>query len=188
MTGFWPFIRKSITRRFMAMMLLFLSLMIAGAGIVQYLNYSAFNEYQTAIHTAKQKQDLVAEIAEHTNQIFFRARGYYAFLNPYEYNELFLEKKKLEQALEAFKKLPLNQEEQTLVDSVESFFTNFFTNVFPTFSSYAKTGDYESLRKASSSGVNQEVNNLLQYAVRYQEEHDELLYMGSRQENADLQR
>ncbi|MFS0918930.1 ATP-binding protein [Brevibacillus sp. 179-C 1.1 NHS] len=176
MTGFWPFIRKSITRRFMAMMLLFLSLMIAGAGIVQYLNNSAFNEYQTAIHTAKQKQDLVAEIAEHTNQIFFRARGYYAFLNPYEYNELFLEKEKLEQALEAFKKLPLNQEEQTLVASVESFFTNFFTKVFPTFSSYAKTGDYESLRKASSSGVNQEVNNLLQYAVRYQEEHDELLY------------
>ncbi|WJQ80857.1 ATP-binding protein [Brevibacillus brevis] len=176
MTGFWAFIRKSITRRFMAMMLLFLTLMIAGAGIIHYLNNSAFTEYQTAIHTAKQKQDLVAEIAEHTNQIFFRARGYYAFLSPYEYNELFLEKKKLEQAVEAFKKLPLNQEEQKLVASVESFFTNFFANGFPTFSSYAKNGDYESLRKASSSGVNQEVNNLLTYAVRYQEEHDQLLY------------
>ncbi|ASJ55840.1 histidine kinase [Brevibacillus formosus] len=176
MTGLWAIIRKSITRRFMAMMLLFLSLMIAGAGIVHYLNNSAFTEYQTAIHTAKQKQDLVAEIAEHTNQIFFRARGYYAFLSPYEYNELFLEKKKLEQAVEAFRKLPLNQEEQRLVASVESFFTNFFANGFPTFSSYAKNGDYESLRKASSSGVNQEVNNLLTYAVRYQEEHDELLY------------
>lgn len=176
MTGLWAIIRKSITRRFMAMMLLFLSLMIAGAGIIHYLNNSAFTEYQTAIHTAKQKQDLVAEIAEHTNQIFFRARGYYAFLSPYEYNELFLEKKKLEQAVEAFKKLPLNQEEQRLVASVESFFTNFFANGFPTFSSYAKNGDYESLRKASSSGVNQEVNNLLTYAVRYQEEHDQLLY------------
>lgn len=176
MTGLWAIIRKSITRRFMAMMLLFLSLMIAGAGIIHYFNNSAFTEYQTAIHTAKQKQDLVAEIAEHTNQIFFRARGYYAFLSPYEYNELFLEKKKLEQAVEAFKKLPLNQEEQRLVASVESFFTNFFANGFPTFSSYAKNGDYESLRKASSSGVNQEVNNLLTYAVRYQEEHDQLLY------------
>ncbi|MGK5511280.1 ATP-binding protein [Brevibacillus formosus] len=176
MTGLWAIIRKSITRRFMAMMLLFLTLMIAGAGIIHYLNNSAFTEYQTAIHTAKQKQDLVAEIAEHTNQIFFRARGYYAFLSPYEYNELFLEKKKLEQAVEAFKKLPLNQEEQKLVASVESFFTNFFANGFPTFSSYAKNGDYETLRKASSSGVNQEVNNLLTYAVRYQEEHDQLLY------------
>ncbi|MGF9906020.1 ATP-binding protein [Brevibacillus porteri] len=176
MTGFWPFIRKSITRRFMAMMLLFLSLLIAGAGVVQYLNNSAFTEYQTAVNTAKQKHDLVREIAEHTNQIFFRARGYYAFLSPYEYNELFLEKKKLEQALEAFKKLPLNQEEQVLVASIESFFTNFFTNVFPTFSNHAKNGDYESLRKISSSGVNQEVNNLLKIAVRYQEEHEQILY------------
>ncbi|WP_429840668.1 ATP-binding protein [Brevibacillus sp. FIR094] len=176
MTGFWAFFRKSITRRFMAMMLLFLSLMIVGAGIVQYRNNSAFTEYQTAIQAAKQKQDLVREISEHTNQIFFRARGYYAFLNPYEYNELFLEKEKLEQALEALKKLPLNQEEQALVASIESFFTNFFANVFPTTSNYAKTGDYESLRKISSSGLNQSVNNLLHYAVRYEDEHEQLLY------------
>ncbi|MFC8683902.1 ATP-binding protein [Brevibacillus porteri] len=172
----WSIIRKSITRRFMAMMLLFLSLMIVGAGIVQYRNYSAFTEYQTAIQAAKQKQDLVREISEHTNQIFFRARGYYAFLNPYEYNELFLEKEKLEQALEALKKLPLNQEEQALVASIESFFTNFFANVFPTASNYAKTGDYEALRKFSSSGLNQSVNNLLHYAVRYEDEHEQLLY------------
>lgn len=176
MTGFWAFIRKSITRRFMAMMLLFLSLLIAGAGIVQYLNSNALNHYQTEIYNTKEKQNLVADIAEHTNQIFFRARGYYAFLSPSEYNELFLEKKKLEQSLDNFKKLPLNDEEQALVASIESFFTNFFSNVFPTFSSYAKNGDFESLRKASASGVNQEVNNLLTYAGRYQEQHDQLLY------------
>ncbi|MED2085175.1 ATP-binding protein [Brevibacillus formosus] len=176
MTGFLAFIRKSITRRFIAMMLLFLSLLIAGAGIVQDLNSNALTHYQTEIYNTKEKQNLVAAIAEHTNQIFFRARGYYAFLSPSEYNELFLEKKKLEQALDEFKKLPLNDEEKSLVASIESFFTNFFTNVFPTFSSYAKNGDFESLRKASASGVNQEVNNLLKYAGRYQEEHDQLIY------------
>ncbi|MGG4440482.1 ATP-binding protein [Brevibacillus fortis] len=175
MTG-WSIIRKSITRRFIAMMLLFLSLLIAGAGIVQYLNHSALTEYQTALQTTTQKQDLVREISEHTSQIFFRARGYYAFLNPNEYNELFIEKEKLEQALESLKKLPLNQEEQVRVASIESFFTNFFTNVFPTASNYAKTGDYESLRKFSSSGLTQAVNNLLQYAVRYEDEHEQVLY------------
>lgn len=34
--------RKSITRRFMSMMLIFLFLLIAGASIVLYMNYSAF--------------------------------------------------------------------------------------------------------------------------------------------------
>lgn len=181
-------LRKSITRRFTAMMLLFLSLIIAGAAIVLSLNYKAFTEYQTTLQASKQKQDLIVEIKEHTNQIIFRARGYYAFLSPFEYNELFIEKQKLEQSISAFKKLPLTSEEQNLVTSIENFFNNFFTNVFPTASKYAQTGDYEALRKFSSSGLNQEVNNLIFYATKYSKESENMLMQENRLLFEDLTR
>ncbi|MGG1660816.1 ATP-binding protein [Brevibacillus sp. NRS-1366] len=181
-------LRKSITRRYTAMMLLFLSLVIAGAAIVLSMNYSAFSEYQSAVKASKQKQELIVQIKEHTNQIIFRARGYYAFLSPFEYNELFIEKQKLEQSLLSFKKLPLTNEELNLVTSIESFFNNFFTNVFPTASNYAKTGDYEALRKFSSSGLNQEVNNLINYASKYSQESEALLMQENRLLFEDLTR
>ncbi|MFP3390443.1 ATP-binding protein [Brevibacillus sp. SIMBA_040] len=181
-------LRKSITRRYTAMMLLFLSLVIAGAAIVLSLNYKAFSEYQTTLKESRQKQDLIVEIKEHTNQIIFRARGYYAFLSPFEYNELFNEKQKLEQSLHAFKKLPLSSEEQNLVTSIENFFNNFFTNVFPTASKYAQTGDYEALRKFSSSGLNQEVNNLIFYATKYSKESENTLIQENRLLFEDLTR
>lgn len=182
------FRNKSITRRFTTMMLLFLSLMVAGAVIVLFTNYSAFSHYQTALQASKQKQELLSEIADHTSQVFFRARGYYAFLSPYEYNELYNEKKLLEQSIASFKKLPLTQEEAELVRSIESFLVNFFTNLFPKASSYAQAGDYASLRKLSSSGVNQEVNNLIMYASRYQKDNAQLLSQQSRELFQELDR
>lgn len=181
-------LRKSITRRYTAMMLLFLSLMIAGAAIVLSMNYNAFTDYQTTVSASKKKQELIVQIQEHTNQIFFRARGYYAFLNPFEYNELFIEKQKLEQSLRSFKTLPLTSEELKMVDAIESFFNNFFTNVFPTASSYAQSDDYEALRKFSASGLNQEVNNLINYASRYSQESEALLMQENRLLFADLSR
>ncbi|MED4583881.1 ATP-binding protein [Brevibacillus choshinensis] len=173
-------LKKSITRRFTAMMLMFLSLLIAGAAIVLYTNYTAFSQYQTTLKASKEKQVLVEQIADHTNQIFFRARGYYAFLSPYEYNELFVEKEKLKQAISSFKRLPLTSEEQVVVASIESFISNFFANVFPTASGYAKAGQYESLRNFSSSGVNQEVNNLITYASTYKKKNEQLLLQENR--------
>ena len=181
MTSFRKYVRESITRRFAILMLLFFSLMVAGALVVQILNNQAFTNFQSSAQASRQKQELITQISEHTNQIFFRARGYYAFLSPYEFNELFLEKKKLEQSLNAFKQLPLSSEERKIATSIESFVDNFFTRVFPTASGYAQSGDYEALRKFSSSGVNMEVNNLINYAARYQQTNEQLISMQNQQ-------
>lgn len=179
-------LKKNIARRFIAMMLVFLSLILAGAFFVLWKNYSTFHHFTTSVEHSKQKQELITQIADHTNQIFFRARGYYAFLNSYEYNELFHEKKKLEDSLASLKELSLNQSEIELVESVERFKDNYFTNVFPVGAQYAKDGDYASLRKLSSGGVNQEINGLISYATRYQEESEEALYQELRPLFKDL--
>jgi len=175
MSQFQQLWRKSITRRFMSMMLVFLFLLIAGASIVLFLNYNAFSQYQTTIKNSMEKQKLIDQLVDHTSQIFFRARGYYAFLSDSEYNELFHEKQQVETLLYSFKKLPLDAQEAAMVQQIESFVNNFFSHIFPLASGYAKAGDYESLRKLSASGVNQEVNDLIRFASAYQTESQQIL-------------
>ncbi|USG64988.1 ATP-binding protein [Brevibacillus ruminantium] len=180
--------KNSISRRFIVMMLLFVTLIFAGAVFLLWNSYNTFKHYQSTLNQYQQKQELVSQISTHANQIFFRARGYYAFLNQFEYNELFKEKEQLESTLHAFSKLPLDPQEKEMVQSIQNFMTDFFTNVFPRMSQYAGSGDYESLRKLSSSGINQSVNDLLKYAAQYQKETDELLLQESTQLFEDLSR
>jgi len=180
--------RKSITRRFMSMMLIFLFLLIAGASIVLYMNYSAFSHYQTAIKNSMEKQKLIDQLVDHTSLIFFRARGYYAFLNESEYNELFNEKRQVEALIQSFNQLPLNTQEAAMVQEIEAFVDDFFTDIFPLASSYARAGDYESLRKLSSSGINEEVNDLIRYASAYQIQSQQLLTDQNRTLFANLSR
>lgn len=56
------------------MMLTLLSLLVAGAAIVLYMNDSAFSQYQTTLKASMEKRVLVEQIVEHTNQIFSCAR------------------------------------------------------------------------------------------------------------------
>lgn len=167
--------RKSITRRFMSMMLIFLFLLIAGASIVLYMNYNAFSQYQTTIKNSMEKQKLIDQLVDHTSLIFFRARGYYAFLSESEYIELYNEKRQVEELIHSFNQLPLNTQEAAMVQQIETFVDHFFTHIFPTASGYAKAGDYESLRKLSASGINEEVNDLIRYASAYQIQSQQLL-------------
>lgn len=175
MNNIFRYLGRSITRRFVAMMLTLLTFIMVGAGIVLWINYDTFQQYEATSRQLKQKEKLVAEIAEHTNQIFFRARGYYAFINRSEYDLIFKEKELLEKSLAEFKKLPISDSEMELIVSVESFFDNYFTNVLPRAFEFVDKEDYEGLRKFSSSGLNDSVNKLLNYAVNYRQQSEEML-------------
>lgn len=162
-----PF-RKTITRRFIGMMVMFLTLVLIGAVVVYWNNNREVQDYRETASMLENKQRLVAEITEHTNRVFFRVRGYYAFLNDYEYDQIFVEKKNLETAIAEFKKLQLDDKETQLIESLEQFFQKYYADTLPVFIKYAQANDYENLRKLSAQGVNEDVNNLLQYAQQFQ--------------------
>ncbi|MGZ9584084.1 ATP-binding protein [Paenibacillus marinisediminis] len=165
------------------MMLISQLLIMAGAGIVLWRSYNSLVEYQTKTQQLEHKESIVSEVAGHTNQIFFRSRGYYAFLNKDEYEQIFVEYDRLKDALKAYKQLPLTKEEQELIRSIELFTTDFIHNVLPSAVKYAQNEDYASLRKLSSSGVNDAVNEMIDYAAKFKvdtknkliEENDRLL-------------
>lgn len=166
------YFKRSITRRFVAMVLAFLTLILFGALAVLWLNETTLQKYRMIETELKKKQELVSEISYHTNQIFFRVRGYYAFQNKAEYEAIFTEKQQLEAGLEEFVKLKLSPDETQLVKSIQHFFSEYFTKTLPLAIHMVEQNDYDALQKLSSSGVNQTVNNLVTYAHEFKQESD----------------
>lgn len=157
------------------MMLISQLVIVIGAGVVLWRSYDALTNYQTKMEELEYKESLVADVAGHTNQIFFRTRGYYAFQNENEYNEIFKEYDKLKQSITLIKALPLSSAEQELIQSIETFIEDFKQNVLPKAIQSVEAGNYEELRQLSSSGVNAEVNRLINYAAQYKVENKLLL-------------
>jgi len=115
----------------------------------------------------KKKDDVVNEIEDSLKNVFFRARGYYAFQNEVElslvYNELYLLKK----SVDDIKRFDLTTEEQELMEELEVFVVNFETKALPEAISHVQANDYESLRNQSNNGVNASVNKILSFTIDF---------------------
>lgn len=157
------------------MMLVSQMVIVIGAGVVLWRSYNAITNYQSKMEELEYKESLVTDVANHTNQIFFRTRGYYAFQNENEYKEIFVEYDKLKNSINLIKELPLTNDEEELIQSIETFVDDFKLNVLPKAIQHVQNSDYEELRKLSSSGVNAEVNRLISYAAQYKVANMELL-------------
>lgn len=83
------FYKKRITRQFVAMMVLALSLILIGAVAVLTSSVIILKNYESETVQMREKQELVAQIADHSNDIILRARGYYVYLTDFEYKQIF---------------------------------------------------------------------------------------------------
>ncbi|MCU6707253.1 ATP-binding protein [Paenibacillus sp. J5C_2022] len=166
------YLRKSITRRFVAMMLLALFLILAGAGTVLWRAYDTLTSYQNTQKELSEKEAIISDIAEHTSQVFFRARGYYAFLNEMEYDKVYEEYELLKVALDTFRNMPHNDLEDKLIEDIDKFMDDFIQDVFPKASSLVQNDRYAELRALSSSGINDAVNSLVRYADQFARDNE----------------
>ncbi|WP_169081475.1 ATP-binding protein [Paenibacillus sp. PL91] len=159
--------KKSITRRFMSMMIFTLSLILIGAFIVLLSTVSILRDYEAETTEMREKQELVSEIADHSNEIILRARGYYVYLSDFEYDQIFSEKKLLDEALGEIKTFTLSASEEEVMKNIESFFANYFDNVLPKAIDYSKAEDYDSLREFVTAGEDNPVNKLISYSYDF---------------------
>ncbi|MFD0959624.1 hybrid sensor histidine kinase/response regulator [Paenibacillus chungangensis] len=169
------YLQKSITRRFVAMMLLGLLLILAGAGTVLWRAYDTLTSYQDTQQELNEKETIISDIAEHTSQVFFRARGYYAFLNQMEYEKVYEEYELLKDDLESFRNMPHNETENKLIEDIDKFMDDFIQDVFPKASSFVQNDRYAELRALSSSGINDAVNALVRYADQFAQDNEAYL-------------
>ncbi|MGO4544675.1 ATP-binding protein [Paenibacillus sp. 2TAB23] len=158
------YLNKRITRQFVAMMVLSLSLILLGAVFVLVSAVLTLKSYTAETTLLRQKQELVSEIADHSNEVILRARGYYVYLSDYEYEQIFAEKALLDENLVEIKKLKLTASEEEVMLNIENFFTNYFDELLPKAIEYSKSEDYQALRVLISAGEDNPVNKLITYA------------------------
>ncbi|WP_082197980.1 ATP-binding protein [Bacillus sp. FJAT-26390] len=156
--------KKSITRRYMSMMIIALTLILVGAIFVLLSTVSILRDYQAKTSQMRMKQELVSQVADHSNEIILRARGYYVYLSDFEYKQIFSEKALLDKALDEIKKFPLSASEKEVMKNIESFFTNYFQNLLPKAIELSKAEDYAALRVFVSAGEDNPVNKLISYS------------------------
>lgn len=158
------YFKKRITRQLVAMMTIALSFILIGAVIVFISTVLILKNYEAETTELSEKQELVAQIADHSTEIILRARGYYVFLSDFEYQKVIAEKELLNQALAEIKVMTLSDSEKEVMQNIESFFTDYFDVVFPKAIAFSKAEDYDSLRELVSAGEDNPVNKLISYS------------------------
>lgn len=164
---------KTIRSQFLKMLLAIVTL-VSSILIVFSLYVKTTNErLSTEREHLSEKAQLVADMEESFSDIFFRARGYYAFKNESELQQLHNSLSLFEMQLKAFSKLELTVEEQQIKEDLATFLVTYRENILPEAISYVDANDYDALQKLSDGGTNQLVNDFLSYTKAYGNETEE---------------
>lgn len=167
MPNSFPLLEKNIRNQFLKMLLsliiIFSTIMIIFIFYVKATNDSLKAE----IEAVSGKAEVVDGLADTYNGIMFRARGYYAFQDPNELKLLYENIEEFEDYLKQFSKLSLTDEETKLYEELVAFNENYQTVILPKALSYVEANDYEALRKLSSGGANELVNQIIAFTKTY---------------------
>lgn len=117
-----------------------------------------------------EKDQIVRNMKESFNGIFFRSRGYYAFKHQNELNSLYEEMSKFEAQLQSFNTLQLSKEELELYAELKQFLTTYRNDILPQAIGFVEADNYKALRELSSGGTNELINKFITYTKVYKEE------------------
>lgn len=121
------------------------------------------NERQVTYEKAMAMDDLARSV----NNLFLRARGYYAFKIDAELDAAYAEIDNVRDAIQHLRSGKLNEEERKLLDEIEAFLTRYEDVTLPYATSLVRENDYEGLRNLSLNGTNDTVNRFIEYSEKY---------------------
>ncbi|TJY44290.1 response regulator [Cohnella pontilimi] len=169
------YIRKSIKRRFQTMLFLGLSLVVLGSSFVLWRAYDTYRSYEISIKEVQDKLLLITDMADHSNEIIMKTRGYYIFLDKLDYKGIFTARDQLNSTLAKLRTYPLTPAEADLTDKVDAFFDKYFRTTLSKGLALADKRDFESLKDlVYTNGVNP-INTLLQEARLAKKQAERLL-------------
>ncbi|AJD89966.1 histidine kinase [Jeotgalibacillus malaysiensis] len=135
------------------------------------------NQQQQLIEAQREsfdKQVAASELADSLNNVFFRARGAYAFRAELEYQLLDEALEDYNNAFRQFEQLNLSEEERELTNELMVFMEGYENEILPTALAFVEAGDYEGLQEYSSSGINSTVNEFLTFTKEIELESEAL--------------
>lgn len=115
--------------------------------------------------TLQEKKDIFNELSLSLNEIFFRARGYYAFQNEQELQLAYGELERFNSALTTSLRQNLTQNEAEVLQNLQTFMNAYEEENLPNAIELVRQNDYEGLRELSQSGLNNAVNEFNQYTT-----------------------
>ncbi|WP_046178269.1 ATP-binding protein [Domibacillus tundrae] len=166
-------VTSGIRRRYLLLSLSILFLLTAaGAGAFVYMKHSQ-EELMSKQEALYDKQVKLETLRDSLNDMFFRARGYVAFRNNEELEQVYVDIEQVNDALTELKNIHLNMEEKQLTQELTEFMAAYENESLPAVIEMVERDDYEALRKFSSSGLTDSVNQFMAYAKQYKTDIDD---------------
>lgn len=137
--------------------------------------YSAWMFEKRHVELAQQveKGEVITELSESISNLFFRARGFYAFKMEEELQLAYAELRHIRKVNDQLATMELTEKEVQFTDEIGGFISNYEKNVLPKAIAYVDADDYEGLRRLSSGGTNLSVNQFIKYAKQYEVQAEE---------------
>ncbi|OES46705.1 ATP-binding protein [Domibacillus iocasae] len=166
-------VTSGIRRRYLLLSLSILFLLTAaGAGAFVYMKHSQ-EELMSKREALYDKQVKLETLRDSLNDMFFRARGYVAFQNNEELEQVYVDIEQVNEALTELKNIHLNMEEKQLTQQLTEFMAAYENESLPALIEMVERDDYEGLREFSSSGLTDSVNQFVAYAKQYKTDIDD---------------
>ncbi|HSP22288.1 MAG TPA: ATP-binding protein [Planococcus sp. (in: firmicutes)] len=136
-------------------------------GIYYYMNIEQQQQI-TKYTELTEKQDTLKELSQSLNQLFFRARGFYAFQNEQELELAYVELENLKDTIAQMNELSVTREEKKPIANLSEFIVSYEDQIFPNSIAAVRADDYAGLRELSRNGTNTTVNEFVAYASEYE--------------------
>lgn len=158
------YFRSSISRRFTALMVTSLSLILIGAIIVFWSTLFLANRYNDRITEINEKRQAISDLASGAKEIILHSRGYLVYQTLYENDRVFALRDELNKDLKTVRTYPLSASEQNLLQSIEDYFLFTFDQRYPKSVEYALANNYEAIRELVKADQTNPTNDMIAFA------------------------
>ncbi|OKL35506.1 ATP-binding protein [Domibacillus mangrovi] len=164
-------IRRRYLRAVLSMLFVFV---LIGTGAYLYME----NKQDEMIEKREQlydKQLILEELRDSLHDLFYSARGYYAFKDEGERTRIYEDLEQVKETLNELGKLKLTSQESQLADELAAFLIPYENETLPVAIAFVKANDYEGLSKLSKSGVGDMVDQFMADTKAYKVNIDDEL-------------
>ncbi|WJY27062.1 ATP-binding protein [Sporosarcina trichiuri] len=159
--------KRTIRTTYINIILALCGAMLILLGAAYLYSTSVFKKNSEAMEQQSEKAEVIGELSDSISNVFFRARGFYAFKMDSELDLAHEELTHIRKVNERLLALPLSAKEQQFAQEITVFIDHYENAVLPAAVNLVEEDDYEGLRELSSSGANLSVNQFIKYADRY---------------------
>ena len=159
--------KKGIRQKYIQIFIISIIIAIAGMGSMYFFVNKSWHELEKQQQESFEKAKIVEDLSDSVQDLFFRVRGYYSFKIEDELNYAYEAIENIHTYSREFRSLPLNIEEQKLIEEIDEFLSDYESTTLPKAIQFVEDDDYEGLRTLAKDGANLSVNSFINYASDY---------------------